>query len=78
MACYDFDYAIHALRQAIDFAEIERDFVPLRKWANEIEQSGHEMEAVDFGLNSPAGQDFLMATLQPIAAGSLSPEEACR
>jgi hypothetical protein len=39
MASYEFDYAIHLLRQAIDFAEIERDFVPLRKLANEVELS---------------------------------------
>jgi hypothetical protein len=34
MACYDMDYALQRLRDAIDFAEIEHDFVPLRKWAN--------------------------------------------
>ena len=51
MACYDFDYAIQLLRQAIDFAEIEHDFVPLRKWVNEVEQSGHELEAMDGRLN---------------------------
>ena len=78
MACYDFDYAMQMLRQAIDFAEIEHDFVPLRKWANEVEQSGHEMEAIEARLNHPAGQDFLLATLQSVAAGSLSPEEALR
>ena len=42
MACYDFDYAIRSLRQAIDFAEIEHDFIPLRKWANQVEHSGNE------------------------------------
>jgi hypothetical protein len=31
MACYNFDNAILLLRQAVDFAEIEHDFVPLRK-----------------------------------------------
>ena len=55
MTSYDFDYAILLLRQAIDFAEIEHDFVPLRKWVNEVEQSGHEMGAVDGRLNLPAG-----------------------
>ena len=39
MACYDFDYAMQMLRQSINLAEIEHDFVPLRKWANEVEQS---------------------------------------
>jgi hypothetical protein len=36
MACHDFNYAILLLRQAIDFAEIKHDFVPLRKWVNEV------------------------------------------
>ncbi len=76
MASYDFDYTILLLRQAIDFAEIERDFVPLRKWVNEVEASGHELEAMDGRLNLPASQDVLMATMQAVAAGSLSPEEA--
>jgi len=30
MANYNFDYTIQILRQAIDFAEILHDFVPLR------------------------------------------------
>ena len=76
MACYDFDYAMQILRQAIDFAEIEHEFVPLRKWVNEVEQSGHEMEAMEVRLNQPAGQDFLMRTLQSVATGTISPEEA--
>jgi hypothetical protein len=36
MACHDLNYAILLLRQAIDFAEIKHDFVPLRKWVNEV------------------------------------------
>jgi hypothetical protein len=76
MTSYDFDCTILILRQAIDFAEIEHDFVPLRKWVNEVEQSGHEMGAMDGRLNFPAGQDVLMATLQSVAAGSVSPKEA--
>jgi hypothetical protein len=76
MASYDFDYAIQLLRQAIDFAEIERDFVPLRKWANEVEQSGYEMAAMAGRLNLTAGQDVLIATLQSVATGSVSPEAA--
>ena len=43
MACHYFNYAIRSLRLAIDFAEIENDFIPLRKWVNEVEQSGHEL-----------------------------------
>jgi hypothetical protein len=43
MAFYDFDYAMQILRQAIDFAEIEHDFVPLRKWVNEVARSDHEI-----------------------------------
>jgi len=31
------------IRQAIDFAEIEGDLVDMRKWANEVERSGHEL-----------------------------------
>jgi hypothetical protein len=42
IACYDFDSAIRSLLQAIDFAEIEHDFIPQRKWANEVEHSGNE------------------------------------
>jgi hypothetical protein len=76
MACYDFDYAVQLLCQAVDFAEIEHDFVPLRKWVNEVEQSGHEAQAVEARLNAPAGQEFLLATLQAVALGSLSSEEA--
>jgi hypothetical protein len=76
MACYDFDYAIQRLRQAIDFAEIEHDFVPLRKWVNEVEQSGHGLEAIETRLNLPTGQDVLLANLQSVAAGAVTPEEA--
>jgi hypothetical protein len=76
MTSYDFDYTILILRQAIDFAEIEHDFVPLRKWVNEVEQSGHDMGAMDGRLNLRAGQDILMATLQSVADGSVSSEEA--
>jgi hypothetical protein len=70
------DEALQRLRDAIDFAEIEDDFVPLRKWVNEVEQSGHEMGAMDGRLNIPLGQDVIMAILQSVAAGSVSPEEA--
>jgi len=76
MSSYNFDYTILILRQAIDFAEIERDFVPLRKWVNEVEDSCNRLEAIETRLNQPAGQDVLMATLQSVAAGSVSPEEA--
>ena len=76
MASYDFDYAIELLRQAIEFAEIERDFIPLRKWVNEVEQSGHDLGVMDGRLNLPAGQDVLLAALRSVAAGSVSPEEA--
>jgi hypothetical protein len=76
MACYDFDYAMLILRQAIDFAEIEHDFIPLRKWVNEVEESGHGLEAIETRLNQPASQDVLMGTLQSVAAGSVSSEDA--
>jgi len=75
-ACYDFDYAIQSFRQVIDFAEIEHDFIPLRKWVNEVEDSCHRLEAIETRLNQPAGQEVLMAILQSVAAGSVFPEEA--
>jgi hypothetical protein len=76
MANCDFEYAIQMLRQAIDFAEIERDFVPLRKWANEVEASGHELDMMDWRLNFPANQKTFMTILQSVASGSVSPEAA--
>jgi hypothetical protein len=76
MACYDLDYALQRLRDAIDFAEIEHDFVPLRKWVNEVEKSSREMEAIQAKLDNPAQQDFLLTTMQSVAAGLLSSEEA--
>lgn len=41
---YSIDYAIKMLRQAIDFAESDGDFAPLRKWANEVELSARAIE----------------------------------
>jgi hypothetical protein len=76
MASYDFDYAIQLLRQAVDFAETERNFTPLRKWVNEVEQSGLEMGALDGRLNLPAGGDVLLATITSVAAGVVTPDEA--
>jgi hypothetical protein len=78
MACYDMDYALQRIRDAIDFAEIEHDFVPLRKWANEVEESCHGLEAIETRLNQPACQDFLLTTLQSVATGLLSSEEGSR
>jgi hypothetical protein len=76
MACYDMDYALQRLRDAIDFAEIEHDFVPLRMWVNEVEKSGRELEIIQTRLNQPVDQDFLLTTLQSVATGLLSSEEA--
>jgi hypothetical protein len=78
MTNYDFDYTIQILRQAIDFAEIEHDFVPLRKWVNKVEQSGHEIGAVENRLNRSTGQEVLIRTLQSVATEGVSPEEALR
>ena len=78
MACYDFDYAMLILRQSIDLAVIEHDFVPLRKWANEVERSCHGLEIIEARLNRPTGQGFLLGTLQSVAAGVFFPEEASR
>jgi hypothetical protein len=71
MACYDFDYAMKMLCQAIDLAEIEQDFAPLRRWVNEVEQSGREMRTIEARLNAIADQEFLLAPLQSIADGHL-------
>jgi hypothetical protein len=76
LACYDFDYAVRCLHQSIDFAEIEHDFVPLRKWVNEVERSGHELEEMDNRLNHSVGQDLLQATSQTVVNGAISPSEA--
>ena len=78
MSSYNFDYTILILRQAIDFAEIEGDFAPLRNWVNEVEESGHELGAMEGRLSLPAGQEVLMAALQSVATGIVSPEEALR
>jgi hypothetical protein len=75
MASYDMDYALKRLRDAIAFVEIEHDFIPLRKWVNEVEQSGHEMEAIETRPNDLAWQDSLLTTLPSVAARELSPEE---
>ena len=76
MANYDFDYALWMLRQAIDFAEIEHEFMPLRKWAQIAERSVQEMEEVENRLNLPASQNVLLATLQSVATGLMPPDEA--
>ena len=76
MACYDFEYAMQMLRQSIDFAETEHDFVPLRKWADEVEKSCHGMKEIEARLNHPVGQNVLLATMQLVTTRSLSPEEA--
>jgi hypothetical protein len=68
--------AIRSLRQAIDFAEIECDYVPARKWVNEIERSGHELGVTDARFNSVYGQDFLLAILKSVSTCSQNPEEA--
>ena len=76
MACYDFDYTIQMLRQAIDFAEIEHDFILLRKWVNEVEQSGHDLEVMDNRLNFRASQEVLIMKQQSVTVEEVSPEEA--
>ena len=43
---------------------------------NEVEQSGHEAQAVEARLKAPAGQDFLLAILHSVAVGSLSADVA--
>lgn len=38
-ATYEFDYAMRRLRDAIDYAEQERDFQEARIWANRVEEA---------------------------------------
>lgn len=76
MACYGVYYAITLLRHAIDFAEIEDEFIPLLKWANEVEQSGHELEEMDNQLTHSVCKVVSRTTLQTVASGALSPEDA--
>jgi hypothetical protein len=62
MASYDSDYALLMLRQAVDFAELENDFVPLRKWASEVEHSGQELVALEGRITHSAGSEILLST----------------
>jgi hypothetical protein len=41
-ACADLDYIAKMLRQAVDFAEAEGDFKPVRRWINELEKTINE------------------------------------
>jgi hypothetical protein len=43
---------------------------------NEVELSSQEAPAIEARLNTPAGQDILLATLQLVGIGSLTPDEA--
>jgi hypothetical protein len=76
MACYDIDYALLRLRQAIDFAEMEQDYMPARLWAHRLEQSIDELKVVEARLNDTAQQNILLAALRSTAACGLSPDEA--
>lgn len=42
MTTYEFPYAMQRLRDAINFAEDERNFIEARRWANEVEASYNE------------------------------------
>jgi pantothenate kinase len=78
MAGYDFDYAIESLRQAVDFAEVERDFVPLRKLVNEVERSGQELEAIENSFTSTSGSEILLSILKEVSTGLMLPDEAVK
>lgn len=39
LGVYDLDYAIFRVRDAVDFAEKEGNFQPLRKWLYELEKT---------------------------------------
>ena len=41
---YDLEYALRRLNDAIDYAEIEMDFIGLRKWYHEVKQTSLEIE----------------------------------
>ena len=53
MATYDLDYALAQLRQAIDYAEMDGDFQPARKWLNEVETAAKEPFIIKDGVSSP-------------------------
>jgi hypothetical protein len=76
MASYDFDYTILKLRQAVDFAEVEHDFIPLRKLVNEVERSGQKLEAKESSVTSISGSEILLSILKEVSTGALFPEEA--
>jgi hypothetical protein len=44
MSYYDIEYIAEMIRQAADFAEIEKDFISLRKWIYELENTIEEMK----------------------------------
>ena len=44
MTTYDFQYAIRMLKDAIDFAQAEGDFAPVRKWSMAVEAAGVELQ----------------------------------
>jgi hypothetical protein len=44
---YRYDYIMQMLRQATDFAEAEKDYVPLRKWIAEMEGNLQEDNLLD-------------------------------
>ena len=39
IATYDLEYILKMLRQAADFAEMDGDFQPLRKWLYELDRA---------------------------------------
>jgi hypothetical protein len=53
---YDLDYALFRLREAIDFAELEGDFQPARKWTHEVELLMRHTVQPEGCDNSMAGQ----------------------
>ena len=45
-------------------------------WGNEVEKPGYKLEEMDSRLYLSVGQDVLLATLQTVASGALSPSDS--
>jgi hypothetical protein len=65
-ALYDPHYAVKMLRQAIDHAEAEGDFIPVRKWAGEIENIMIELEKEAYRIDQIGYAKLMLKTLKPL------------
>lgn len=53
---YDLNYALSCMRDAIDYAEMDGDFQPARKWLNELEKSIKSSMSVSAEQESTAAE----------------------